>query len=154
MKLWLFVPKVSFLGVMLVQSGNKVKQHVASWHSCLLRTAFTVSAANSKQCSQGDFHQRGTVLSKDTMLYKQVIKEWTRKGSLLNLILWTRKNWLVTWGLEAALAAVTMALWSWRPKRKELAKKQDHSPGFQESKILLCSDASSPSPPFSGHTVV
>lgn len=46
--------KSLILRVLLVQSGNKAMQHVASWHSYLVRTAFTASAANSKQCSQGD----------------------------------------------------------------------------------------------------
>ena len=67
--------KSLILRVMLVQSGNKVMQHVASWHLYLVRTAFAVSDANSKQCSQGDIHRHGAVLSKGMMLYKEVMKE-------------------------------------------------------------------------------
>lgn len=33
--------KILILRVMLVQPGNKAMQHVASWHSYLVRTAFT-----------------------------------------------------------------------------------------------------------------
>lgn len=49
---------------------------------------------------------------------------------------------------EAALDAVTMGCGVEDSKRREQAKKQDYGPGFQESKIHLCSGASPPSPLF------
>lgn len=130
------------LGVMLVQSGNKMMQHVASWHLYLVRITFTVSAANSKQCSQGDIHWHRAILSKGMILYKQVIKEWTRKGALLDLILWTRKSWLETsCQVRGSLGCSDHEIMELKALRGgNRAKSKTTAPDFRRAKCSLFRD--------------
>lgn len=123
------------LRLMMVRSGNKAMQHVASWHSYLMRTAFAISAANSRQYSQGDIHRHRAVLSKGV---RSCTNKWSSsEREKVPCWIWYKEELI---GVNMSSRRQPWLQWPWDcgvedPKRREQCEKQDRSPGFQDSKM-------------------